>query len=242
LLAYAEKSPPISSFLEDEKTIKLSDDIRLLSSFSKQQKEWRNEFECLINENIDSICVVGNSASLLDKSMGKLVDKHAFILRFNNYCSDVNLQEHCGKNIDAWVKSPDFNEPDKQLGIDVGWTVISGPDVNYTMSDWSNVKLTLAKGGKVVMPPLQVWRDLVKILKAPPSAGLLVIMWIIQITGKADGLSVAGFQTLSENEQEQYHHSSSAHKAGERHNWKEEKKLLKAWQNEGLNFLDSEGL
>jgi hypothetical protein len=65
-------------------------------------------------------------------------------------------------------------------------------------------------------------------------------MWIIQITGKADSVSVAGFQSLTKMDQEQYHHSSSTHKAGERHNWQGEKKLLQAWQKEGLNFFDKE--
>ena len=192
----------------------------------------------MIKENSSSICVVGNAGSLLNKSVGELIDKHAVVIRFNNYCSDESLQKQCGKNIDVWVKSPDFHETDKLLDVDVGWTIISGPDVCYTMSDWSRVKLTLEKGGKVLTPPLTLWQDLVKILKAPPTAGLLIIMWIIQLTGKSDGLSVAGFQSFSDIEQEQYHHSSAAHKAGARHNWQEEKRLLRAWQKDGLSFLD----
>jgi len=173
-------------------------------------------------------------------AVGELIDKHAVVIRFNNYCSEKSLQKNCGKNINIWVKSPDFYAPDKLLGVDVGWTIISGPDVCYTMSDWSSVKLTLEKRGKVLTTPLGLWQDLVKILKAPPSAGLLVVMWIIQITGKADSLSIAGFQSFFNDKQEQYHYSSSAHKAGARHNWKGEKKLLKIWQKEGLNFLDRE--
>ncbi len=156
------------------------------------------------------------------------------VIRFNNYCSD----EQCGKNINVWVKSPNFYEPDKLLNVNVGWTIISGPDICYTMSDWSRVKLTLENGGKVLTPPLELWQELVGILKAPPSAGLLIIMWITQITGKLDGLSVAGFQSFSDDEQEQYHHSSSTHKAGARHNWQEEKKLLRVCQKDGLSFLD----
>lgn len=203
-----------------------------------QQEKWHDEFKRLIKENSSSICVVGNAGSLLNKSVGELIDKHAVVIRFNNYCFDESLQKQCGKNIDLWVKSPDFHEPEKLLDIDVGWTIISGPDVCYTMSDWSRVKLTLEKSGKVLTPPLELWQDLVKILKAPPSAGLLIIMWVTQITGKLDGLSVAGFQSFSDDEQGQYHHSSSTHKAGARHNWQAEKKLLRAWQKDGLNFLD----
>jgi hypothetical protein len=135
LLSYADKSPPISKFIKEQKSINLSDYAQSLALLSNKQKVWRDEFEHYIKENTNSICVVGNAASLLNSSLGKQIDKHELVIRFNNYCSDPDLQKQCGKNISIWVKAPDFKEQNKPLTNKVAWTIITGPDVLYTMSD-----------------------------------------------------------------------------------------------------------
>lgn len=236
---YAKNSPPVSSFLVKQGDIELPDDVHSLSIIFDNQKKWHNEFKDFIRMHSNNICLVGNSASLLNKEMGDTIDKNRVVIRFNDYCTEEESSEQFGKSIDVWVRSPSFSVPQKLLNLNVSWTVISGPDIFYSLSDWSNTVKMFTGSERIITPPLAVWRELVIILDAPPSSGILTIAWIIKIVGAPKLVRVAGFQSSTKNiEENQYHYNSMTHKAGERHNWYSEKKLLNQWQEDGLVFLD----
>jgi len=222
-------SPSISYLLQSKK-FPLTSDQLILSEIYANNDRWTNEFKELVLANRSNICVVGNAGSLVTKELGSLIDSHSFVIRFNQYCKK---KRECGKKIDAWVKSPSLIISDDFPDNRASWTILSGPMIMHTFSDWSGVILDVKFGVKLIFPPLCVWRSLVNQLSAPPSAGILMIAWLISILDDPKYLSIAGFDSKNT----QYHHASSYYKLGCRHNWGGERSLLKVWVNCGLKIL-----
>ena len=231
LLSYAEHSPPIAEFIERKIEVNLTDNSQVLSNLFSQQLEWKSEFLNYIKEKAGDICIVGNASNLIKNEHGLKIDKHSVVIRFNNYCSESGVQKSIGSSISVWVKSPSYITPKYIYGEGVSWSIISGPDILYTMSNWSDVIQHLNAGSKVLTPPLYLWNKLVKVLEAPPSAGILMIAWILEVLDDHNDLNIAGFQ-LPCDSLEQYHHDSP------RHNWIKERNLLEVWRKKGLNFID----
>jgi hypothetical protein len=85
--------------------------------------------------------------------------------------------------------------------------------------------------------PLPIWRDLVHVLKAPPSAGLLVLAWLYSLANcNWQGVAFAGIGTgLAKGQR--YHASLARHVASDRHAWEKEVRLVAAWEQQGLNRM-----
>jgi len=62
----------------------------------------------------------------------------------------------------------------------------------------------------------------VKILQAPPSAGILFLYTQYKLRGRIDKSSVYGFSSGSD------HYFNKKVKVNSRHNWTEEKRLIKS--------------
>jgi len=237
LLLYANHSPPIANYLANKYNNALSEDHRILALYFASQEKWHSNFLCYLKDNLGHICVVGNAASLKKQLLGNKINRNRVVIRFNHYCLDAKKQNYCGKSIDVWVRSPDFELP---LNFSQGrnkWMVISGADINFSLSNWSGIKKVLQSGISVMTPPLRVWKELVEILEAPPSAGILILWWLIEELGSVRSLSIVGFQ-LENSDSSQYHYSLPRHSAGIRHNWVKEREILMSWKESGLNVID----
>jgi hypothetical protein len=81
--------------------------------------------------------------------------------------------------------------------------------------------------------PLEHWRELVKQLQAPPSAGILFLTWLYALLGSWQFIKAVGFG-YSEQTATSYHHAKLNHTATNRHHWAAELALLKRWQQQGL--------
>ena len=206
LLKFANRSPAISNFLKSNGSNGLDKDSELLSNFFERRREWNEQFSHYLKSNIKSVCVVGNSYSSEEKVLGSRIDSMSIVVRFNSYFSDdIEVKKNRGEKTNVWITSPNFIFPDKPSEEDcIDWVIISGPDICFTMSKWSEVNKNLRRGSKVITPPLHIWRQLVSVLEAPPSAGVLIIAWFIEILGNPRGLSITGFQKSSDMKSEQY--------------------------------------
>lgn len=227
----------------------LTGTARLLAEMQREQKKWYSSFSEYLRQHSVSICVVGNSSVIEGRKQGKAIDAHSIVFRFNQFAGSELIKPlttedgsshtvlDVGRQVDIWCMAPDLQPPYPELGENSKWVVLSGPDVRYQLADWSSVVPMLEDGCKIIAVPLRIWRSLVRELKAPPSAGVLCLAWVIDILGgRPEGLSATGFQRSAQSVG-RYHYSLVEKKPGNRHNWKGEQGLLLRWESKGLRFL-----
>lgn len=184
----------------------------------------QSELEQIFKEQlqkVSTIQLVGNSGNLLGSNCGKAIDQAEIVVRFNLCFNQQTKKSDTGQKVDIWVGAPDFNHSPPKAN----WYIISGPD----MLSWLNkLPKPFQERTPLLSAPLDCWRHLVRILAAPPSAGLLIAYWFRNIAPKTE-IWLCGY-TFSPNHS-QYHHADYNHKAVPRHNWHEESKLLQKWKS-----------
>ena len=111
--------------------------------------------------------------------------------------------------------------------------IVSGPNMVKRSKNWN--KIVKRQDIDLLTVPLKIWRELVAILKALLSAGILIIYWIKSINIKFIETHIIGFDLNDSSEV--YHYADDNHKAGLRHNWKKEKELLSDWIDEYNNLI-----
>ncbi len=241
------ESSPAAAVAMGQRGEPISSETKALATLQDRQEVWRDEFTAYLNANRDSICVVGNAATVTNSAIGRTIDTYSVVFRFNRFSTETaceasngklttQLQE-VGRRLDVWFCAPNMQTPYPLAVEAVEWVVIAGPDARYHLADWGNIVSLLDADKKVLTLPLSIWRTLVRELKAPPSAGVLCLAWIIEMLGAPEGLKAAGFQRQSMPGM-RYHYALHRHKPSRRHNWEGERALLHRWEMQGLQFLD----
>jgi len=240
LLNIAKRSPPAADLVRG-KGAEVGNAVGVLAKLQANQDETRQHFADFLNRSRSSVCIVGNAAGLSGAGMGKKIDAHEVVVRFNHYCSATSRREDTGLRIDIWVRAPNLKTVDHGVNPMADWIVLSGPDIRYQLADWDPLLPYLEAGRKILTVPLDIWRTLVKELHAPPSAGILLLAWVIRLMEGAGGISAAGFQSAVNpaSVSRPYHHALSQQRPGHRHNWVAERELLNRWQSAGLILLDA---
>ncbi|MFW6093622.1 MAG: hypothetical protein ACODAC_06565 [Pseudomonadota bacterium] len=199
---------------------------------AKHQGHWRAGLcNALRERQRAGIVVVGNANSLLGTNVGRIIDRGGLVLRFNDTGDLAERAAHLGQRTDVWVTSPAYHGPTIKKP---DWVIVSGPDVCYTLRDWSLHAGRLRAARPVVTVPLAVWRDLAGALNAPPSAGVLILAWIHAMLGTWIGVQAAG---IGFGIDRRYHHAHRRLRAGSRHDWAAEADLVDAWTQRGLRIL-----
>ncbi len=174
------------------------------------------------------ICVVGNSASLRGKSLGSRIDAHAMVVRFNQ-CTGSPPGD-LGQGLDVWMGSPGFEgvipHPREAL-------ILSGPEMHWVLRDWTRYESVFQDGVPILCVPREVWREGVELVKAPPSAGFLFLLWIRQLLGGWEGVCIAGIGTLGVI----YHQAGPQYTPAMHHNFKAEADQINSWLCRGLRRL-----
>lgn len=208
-----------------------------LADIFARQDQWRNAFQAklAIQARQQGICVVGNAGCMRGSLLGEVIDQQSCVVRFNVFSSAQTDGADMGYKHDVWVVTPGFKSG--QVPADFsGDIVLTGPDMQYRLLDWSGMQVFRDHDLPLLTVPLAVWRVMVRELAAPPSAGLLFLAWLKSLLGSWHGVSVAGFGALADNDAV-YHHTNAKHQPSSRHNWAGEAVILRRWQNEGLQSL-----
>ena len=173
-----------------------------------------------------NIQIVGNSGSLINSNLGNQIDLADIVTRFNLSFSSETQTKDTGKKTDIWVCAPDF----KYKAPKAKWYIIAGPD----MLNWiSRLPNALENKTPVLSIPLKFWRNLVREMGAPPSAGILTISWLIELAPNIKKQTL-GFGNYTKHTQHTYHHADKKHCPVQRHNWHYEQKLLEKWQQQNF--------
>lgn len=240
LLKVAERSPPAADLVR-KKGQETGNTIGVLANLQANQDETRQCFADFLNRNRGSVCIVGNAASLSGAGMGEKIDAHEVVVRFNHYCSGTSRPEDTGRRIDIWVRAPDLNTAGLVENPKADWIVLSGPDIRYQLANWEPLGPYMEAGRKILTVPLDIWRTLVKELHAPPSAGILLLAWVIRLMGGPGGINATGFQSAINpaSVSQAYHQALPQQRPVRRHNWTGERELLNRWHSAGLILLDA---
>ena len=202
-----------------------------------KQTEWRQQFAVWLAERSRTgpICVVGNAATLHGSGLESAIESCSVVVRFNRCGVEADFAADVGRRTDVWVVSPAYRGP---IPAGVRWVLVTGPDMRYRLQDWRMVMPLLAADSPVLTFPLDIWRQLVSSLQAPPSAGMLTLAWLsellpdawssLRVAGIGTGLNVAG----------RYHRTDKQQSAASRHNWIAEQSLIADWTRCGLVRLD----
>jgi len=203
------------------------------TNIRSMQGIWRAEFaQWLQQQGTAGICVVGNGGNLLGAGLGQMIDRQGVVVRFNQFRGADSTAADIGERVDVWVTAPGF---DGAVPNGVQWVVVTGPDMAFKMRDWHRFEGPLRTGTKVLTVPLEPWRALVAQVQAPPSAGLLFLVWVRNLMGSWAHVQAVGFGGVIE-VGEPYHHADANHPPASRHHWSAERTVLQCWQQEGLSL------
>ncbi|MEA1952836.1 MAG: glycosyltransferase family 29 protein, partial [Campylobacterota bacterium] len=188
-----------------------------LRDIHSNQNIWMTQLEAKLVEDKNSICVVGNSANLHNSMLGSKIDNYKLIVRFNKCCNKHGEKDR-GSKLNIWVTAPGYrgNTPDN-----IDFIIVTGPNMIYREAGWKRFKNSRSLDIPVLSVPLEIWKKLVFLLNAPPSAGVLILYWFKEILGGWNNISIVGFDIAISTDA--YHYGDTKHKAGSRHNWKREK-------------------
>ena len=240
LMAQANSSPPVAH-LALARGLNLSARATRLAALQAGQISSRNDFAAQLGAVMGRVCVVGNAGSLNGAGVGAVIDDHDLVVRFNHWTTPHSVRADIGGRCDVWVCAPRFlagrqwREP-----ATARWIVLTGPDVRYaragTPVDWDRVLELQGGGARILTVPLDIWGESVAWVGAPPSAGILFLVWAKRMMGGLQHLAVAGFDIASANANG-YHHAGQHLRPGRRHNWDRERLLLDAWIAAGLGCV-----
>jgi hypothetical protein len=107
--------------------------------------------------------------------------------------------------------------------------------MQFRLEKWESWKDWIQSGSPLLSVPLSVWQELVAQLQAPPSAGLLTLLWLRHLAGTWHGIKATGFGYR----EGIYHAHLPNHQPSRRHRWKQEIDVLSQWQEEGLQIFPS---
>lgn len=243
VLRWAGQSPPLAARLAAAGAA-LPAAARRLAQWNDAQPALRQAFAAWLLDTCGDIAVVGNAGSLRGAGLGRDIDRHPLVVRFNRYSSQATGPEDLGRRLDLWVCAPKFLPEAATMGTGgARWLVLSGPDVRYRRAgaplDCAALQRLIEAGVGVLTIPLDAWAGLVDRLGAPPSAGVMLLAWARTLLGGWERLAIAGFDS-AQGSRRAYHHAGRRLRPGRRHAWRAERALLDEWLGEGLRVLTAQ--
>ena len=182
-----------------------------------------------------SVAVVGNAPSLLDEPRGRHIDEHDVVVRFNLPVLTEKYQLHSGRRTDVWVLSPERARqapmPGARTMIVSGINILAGESGYWQHLAKHSMKMQLALFRQ------EIWYQLVAILHAPPTAGLLMLTSLARVKGlRVSAFGFSGSCNAADGKNDAYHppqpaanHYADRRPASTRHNWAAEAQLLTDW-------------
>lgn len=208
-----------------------------LTMAAPNQEIWRDGFVRALDSAADrGMVVVGNGATLIGSGLGERIDSAGMVVRFNQWRGENSESQDIGERLSVWVTSPAYRGP---RWDDTEWVVVSGPEMCFRLRCWDAYASRMRRARPVLTMPLEPWRELVSILGAPPSAGVLTLAWLRAQLGRWGNISAAGIGCGSSG---RYHHATGRLRAASRHDWQAEAALVRHWASEGLALLPTSDL
>lgn len=186
--------------------------IHLKNNFGK--------FPKIITDNPLGIITIGNAPTELYKDNQQTIDSSNCVVRFNNFkvCSDYI--KGYGSRVDIWVRTPSKGEI-SYLDRKSDTIFLSGFNI-FTLKNniWRELEHYIDKA-EVYLFNEKYFYELISILNAPPSAGILWLYALYKEYGILSSTQIYGFAF-----NKKHYFKNNVFKFS-RHNWEKEKKLFK---------------
>lgn len=193
-----------------------------------QQAGWQAQwFDSLAQSQ--RVHVVGNSPHILGLGLGSNIDRADVVIRFNHFRSEHTSADDIGQKLSAWVVAPGYQGP--RPVIEQGQPVIiAGPAMLYMQQRFSHLTGDAGEQSKILHIPLTTWRKQVRRFAAPPSAGALMLGWLLQLKSEHQlPFTLQGFGFgYDVATQTRYHSAKPGHRPVARHNWDAEHTWMKS--------------
>ncbi|MDM1269002.1 glycosyltransferase family 29 protein [Acinetobacter indicus] len=219
----------LASYLYEKNICNLKREAKIFDFLNSNNREISE-----IIKKSRSIAIVGNGSSHIDKYLGKEIDEHDIVVRFNNFKIDGYECDY-GSKTDIWVRGlgEDIVEPKE---IDKISYVIFSNDFKHI--DLDNTNLGVLENyrikNKVVTYLDSYFHRNLKVNSGImfPTSGLLLVWYVYLIRGSLEKVSLYGFGFQSpevSKYNEHYFESRNLREAfriGQDHNMIEEAKFL----------------
>ncbi len=178
------------------------------------------------------IAIVGNGPSIIGNAAGERIDSADLIIRFNQIHTGELISHDTGRQTGLWVVSPGFRIIRSRMPCNR--LCLSGP-APFMRSSRYWQRLAQLPFYNLALTPLDSWYSLVRLLEAPPSAGILVLDTLIRqfpdLHIESHGFTTE--TTESGDTKRAGRHYGDCHKVSTRHNWHGETLLIRNWINRG---------
>lgn len=180
-------------------------------------------------EKHNSICIVGNSPSILNSKKGEYIDQHKIVIRFNEFSLD-GLEVDTGSKTDIWVVNKGLlSDSDlKKKRIHVPKWICCSNNYLYKSKNYNSelFEPMLASIQTSVIPPW-VFHNIIAKTGALPSSGLAILYWIYITTGKPiPKKNILGFSHFGDSNF-QDHYFTGLDEKKHLHDWDAEKYIIK---------------
>lgn len=169
----------------------------------------KNEVFSNLIKNASSIAVVGNSGRELGKKLGKQIDSHDIVIRFNNYPGAPYAEDY-GSKTDIWVRGGNKGINDRKK-INIYKCVYWEPEYSHIKIQNNHIELLFrdlkSNPNKVCNTSSESKRSLIDFSGLlNPSSGCLILWEIYRILGSFDKVDVYGFAFIDKNINDSSHY------------------------------------
>jgi hypothetical protein len=174
------------------------------------------------------VAVVANGRSLQGRSLGKAIDAHQLVMRFNNYVSGTDIND-LGQRTDIWVRPPHPRHVPWRKERDHTLLIFTGANLRHRFSNAIQMLSDCpAEYSHISTVPSSLYIKLFDELGASPSSGILGLALLAERRrGRVPAAQVYGY-SLHENTESlsRYYASVVRGDRPSRHNWKAEQALF----------------
>ncbi|MEJ1161126.1 glycosyltransferase family 29 protein [Prosthecomicrobium sp. N25] len=170
------------------------------------------------------VAVVGNAPVGLGSGLGREIDDHDVVIRFNDFSDDERYAADYGRRTTVWVRAGSHRHVWRRPPALYDFTLFSGPDRRFHGQQAWDLIETEKAGGRPACLPTRLYVELARELDHPPSAGLTVLYWLRVLRGSVgDGRTNAyGFRFDDQTDGQVKHYFQPSAKSGRRHDWNAE--------------------
>jgi len=195
---------------------------------------FEGKFARMIGGACGSVAVVANGPSLLNLGLGRVIDSHQLVIRFNNHAASPGSVDQ-GEKTNIWVRPTEFAHVPMRDIRPGGLLVLTGCNIRHRYSNGLQVlEPYVQEDLPVELVPKKLYEHLFSVLDASPSAGLIGLAWAQEAAErKLSPAHVFGY-SLDRNTSAVSHYYGRFHKGSwpSRHNWQAEHVFFQSLMSE----------
>ncbi|MCA1969332.1 unnamed protein product [Ciceribacter sp. T2.26MG-112.2] len=194
-------------------------------------------FTQMIAGTAGHVAVVANGPSLEGLALGRIIDSHQLVVRFNNHAAKPGSADQ-GERTNIWFRPTEFTHVPMREAPAPELMALTGCNIRNRYSNGLQVLEPYVHAElPVELVPKELYARLFAALDASPSAGLIGLAWTHEAVGrKLSPAQVFGY-SLGRNTSAVSHYYGKRHTSSwpSRHNWQAEHSLFQSLISEVIS-------